>query len=319
MYFRTKIKNKSMKHIFTILLSITFLTISAQQQIENPGFENWEDVGTVADEPTDWSSIKTSDVGTLNALAPQVWSQSTDAHTGNFSVRLENIQSIGPVANGIITSGRIHADLDPENGYVFTDVADAQWNSPFTDLPDSLVGWYKYTPSGSDAGKAQVILHTGAAQNPDPGFTNWVGEARFDFSGTTSAWTRFSVPFLYYNANTPAYLLAVLVAGDSTSSVAGSVALFDDLELIYNSSSVNEADNEIANTFVSSNFLNIKFFDAINDVSVAQIIDLSGRVVWNENIQGVKVYKKRLPVNSGMYLFTLSTSKGTISKKILIR
>jgi hypothetical protein len=308
-----------MKHIFTILLSVTFLTINAQQQMENPGFENWEDAGTVVDEPTDWSSIKTSDVGALNGLAPQVWSQSTDAHSGTYSVRLENISSFGIVANGIITSGRIHADLNPELGYVFTDVGDAQWNSSFTDTPDSLVGWYKYTPSGSDAGKAQVILHTGAAQNPDPAFTNWVGEARFDFSGTTSTWTRFSVPFTYYNANTPAYLLAVLVAGDSTVSVGGSVALFDDLELIYNPTSVNEINEEVAYAFVSNNYLNIKFFDSINEVSFAQIVDLSGRIVWSEKIQGVQVYKKEVSINSGMYLFTLTTSKGTFSKKILIK
>ena len=308
-----------MKRIFTFLLSVTFLTLNAQQQIENPGFENWEDAGTVVDEPTDWSSIKTSDVGGLNALAPQVWSQSTDAHSGTYSVKLENVASIGPVANGIITTGRVHADLNPENGYVFTDVSDTKWNSSFTDTPDSLVGWYKYTPSGSDAGKAQVILHTGAAQNPDPAFGNWVGEARFDFSGTTSTWTRFSVPFIYYNANTPAYLLAVLVAGDSTQSVAGSVALFDDLELIYNPVGINEDNTEIANVFVSNNYLNIKFLDAINEVSFAQILDLSGRVVWNEKIQGIEVYKKQMRVNTGMYLFTLTTSKGTLSKKILIK
>lgn len=308
-----------MKHIFTILLSITFLTVSAQQQIENSGFENWENAGTVADEPTDWSSIKTSDDAILNSLAPQVWSQSTDAHSGTYSVRLENVASIGPVANGILSTGRIHADLDPELGYVFTDVADAQWNSTFTDTPDSLVGWYKYTPSGGDAGKAQVILHTGAAQNPDPAFTNWVAEARFDFSGTTSTWTRFSVPFLYYNATTPAYLLAVLVAGDSTQSVAGSVALFDDLELIYNPVSLNENNEEVANVFVSNNFLNIKFTEGLSEASIAQIVDLSGRVVWNDKIQGVEVYKKQVPINAGMYLFTLTTSQGTLSKKILIQ
>ena len=308
-----------MKQLFTILLSVTFFALNAQQQIENSGFENWEDVGTVADEPTDWSSIKTSHEPSLNGLAPQVWSQSTDARSGNFSVRLENISTFGIVANGIMTTGQIHADLNPENGYVFTDVADANWNSPFTDFPDSLVGWYKYTPSGSDAGKAQVILHTGAAQNPDAGFTNWVAEARFDFSGTTATWTRFSVPFIYYNAITPAYLLAVLVAGDSTVSVGGSVALFDDLELIYNPTSVKENTEEIATAFVSNNYLNINFLEGINETSAAQIVDLSGRIVWSEKIQGVSTFKKELSLSSGMYVFSLTTNKGILTKKILIK
>jgi hypothetical protein len=44
--------------------------------------------------------------------------------------------------------------------------ADSKWNTPFTDKPDSVVGWYKYAPSGIDKGKVEVILHTGAGQNP---------------------------------------------------------------------------------------------------------------------------------------------------------
>jgi len=307
-----------MKHILTILFSIIFLTINAQQQIENQGFESWESAGTVADEPEDWSSIKTADA--LGALAPQVWFQSTDAHSGSYSIELKNVSTFGIVANGIITTGRIHADLNPENGYIYTDAADNQWNSSFTDRPDSLVGWYKYSPSGSDAGKAQVILHNGAAQIPENGTqSNWIGQARFDFSGTTSTWTRFSVPFNYYSSSAPAYLLAVLVAGDSTVSVAGSVALFDDLELIYNITSVNKHDEEFANVFVYDNFLTINFNKDINSSSKAQMIDLSGRVVWEDELFDVKSYKKRLPVNSGMYIFTLITSESIITKKIVIK
>ena len=33
-----------------ILLLCTFLTASAQYQLENPGFENWEDVGLPVEE-----------------------------------------------------------------------------------------------------------------------------------------------------------------------------------------------------------------------------------------------------------------------------
>jgi hypothetical protein len=305
-----------MKYIFTTLILMSTITYYAQQQIENPGFESWENVGTVADEPVDWSSIKTADA--LAALAPQVWFQSTDAHSGSYSVKLENKSSFGIVASGILSSGRIHADLNPENGYVFADLANAEWNTPFTDRPDSLVGWFKFAPVSSDAGKAQVVLHTGACQIPENGTqSNWVAEARFDFSGTTSSWTRFSVPFNYFNSNTPQYLLAVLVSGDSTLAVAGSVAFFDDLELIYNPANVEESDTDIANIFVVDNMLNINFSSNNNKKSKAQIIDLSGRIIWEKELHFSSTYKEQMLVTQGIYIFKLATSKGVFTKKVV--
>ena len=307
-----------MKYLFTVFALISTIGIFAQQQIENPGFENWENVGTVADEPVDWSSIKTADA--LATLAPQVWWQSIDAHSGSYSVKLENKSSFGIVASGIITSGRVHADLNPENGYVFTDVNNAAWNTPFTYTPDSLVGWYKYSPAGSDAGKAQVVLHTGSAQNPENGtLANWVAEARFDFSGTTSTWTRFSVPFHYFNSTTPQYLLVVLVAGDSTQAVAGSIAFFDDLELIYNSSSIEEQNEDLANVYVSNNELTINFSLNNNETSNAQIVDLSGRVVWEKEINTNSTYKELMSLTKGLYVINITTSKRIFTQKLLFK
>lgn len=307
-----------MKYLFTTFLSIVFVGSYAQQQIENPGFENWEDAGTVADEPVSWSSIKTADA--LGTLAPQVWDKSTDAHSGSFSIRLENISTFGVVANGIVTNGRVHADVNPENGYIYTDVNDTKWNTGFTDRPDSLAGWFKYTPVSRDAGKVQVVLHTGAGQNPENGTqANWVGEARFDFSGTTSSWTRFSVPFNYYNASTPAYLLMVLVAGDSTVSVAGSVALFDDLELIYNPLQVNELENDVAKAYVSNNNLSISFLENQDQKATAQISDLSGRLVWGKELNTQEVYQKQLLLKAGMYVLSIQTSQGVLTQKILFK
>ena len=42
------------------------------QQLDNAGFEQWENVGSSDEEPIEWSSTKTSDNSSLNALAPQV-------------------------------------------------------------------------------------------------------------------------------------------------------------------------------------------------------------------------------------------------------
>jgi hypothetical protein len=296
-------------------------TSFAQQQFENGDFESWEDAGTVVDEPVDWSSIKTSDVPSLNTFAPQVWDQSTDAHSGSYSLYLENKSSFGIVANGIVSNGRIHADTDPENGYVFTDASDAQWNTPFTSKPDSLVGWYKYEPSGGDHGKVDVILHTGSSFDlpGDEGGASDVGRARFDFPNTTlTSWTRFSVPFYYYSSDTPAYILAVITSGDSTQAVNGSKAWVDDLELIYNVSSVEEATADDISVSTMQNALKVWAQNGWSNEVNLELTDLQGRVVdvrtWNASSDLVW----NLNEVHGIYLLRFYVDDKVITKKVFV-
>ena len=210
----------------------------AQQQLENPGFETWENLGSASEEPTEWSSLKTADA--LASQAPKVLFQDA-GRTGGFSIKLVTGSAFGIPANGTITNGRVHADFTPSNGYVFTETSDPKWNTPFSSFPDSLVGYYKYAPVGTDPGKVEIILHTGTnGQMPENGTaSNRVGRARFDMTVAQSSWTRFSVPFHYYNQNTPQYILSVLTSGDSTISAPGTTAWFDDITLIYNTITTN--------------------------------------------------------------------------------
>ena len=219
------------------LLNVMAVMALAQPQIENSGFETWGNVGMANEEPLEWSSLKTTDGGSIiNNLAPQVCWQSTDAHTGGYSVYLKTATAIIGAANGTLTCGRVHAELTPANGYVFTDQANTQWNHVITSRPDSMVGWYKANPQPGDHGKVEAILHTGDGKMPENGtLPNWVGHARWDAtSSVIAAWTRFAVPFDYYNAGTPAYSRSVLTSGDSLLSLVNSESWYDDLALIYN-------------------------------------------------------------------------------------
>ena len=220
------------KFILTFLSFIITISLFSQQQPENPGFENWEDVGLNEDEPVDWSSIKTADQ--LGGFAPYVWAKSTDAHTGSYSVKLYNENAFGGiVAAGTLTNGRVHADFNPDNGYVFTNTSDSQWNTPLTQKPDSVVIWAKFSPLGGDTAAVKALLHTGFAKIPDPTFSNWISLAQINIPDETTTWTRFSAPFNYFNSTTPEYVLFVLSAGGAVATV-GSTAYFDDIELIYN-------------------------------------------------------------------------------------
>lgn len=229
-----------MKAFYTTLALFCSAVVFAQPQIDNSGFENWVNVGDSDEEPDQWSSIKTSDASQIvNNLAPQVCYRSSDAHSGSYSTFLETSETLlpGQLANGLLTCGRVHAELTVENSHVFTDQGNSNWNHNITSKPDSLVGWFKATTSVFDQGKAEAILHTGDAELPDQNGNvgNWVGQARFDLPGNTvSAWTRFSVPFTYFNGNTPENILVVLTCGDSLITELGTSAWFDDIALIYN-------------------------------------------------------------------------------------
>lgn len=228
----------SMQRHYTLPLALlTTLVLRAQPQVENPGFETWTNVGQATQEPAEWSSLKTSDGGSLiNNLAPQVCWRSTDAHTGTYSVNLRTVSSILGPANGLLTNGRVHAELAIENSYVFTDTTNSEWNQVMTSRPDSLVGWYKASPQPGDHAALGALLHVGEAKLPPFGTEpNWVGGANWSApSAVVGQWTRFSVPFLYFDNRTPQWILFVIASGDSLNTQVGTEFWLDDVGLIYN-------------------------------------------------------------------------------------
>ncbi len=217
--------------LFSIVLSVSLFS---QQQPENASFESWETIsGLSVQEPVDWSTIKTSDGGSLiNGLAPYNWDKSTDAHTGSYSVKLYNASVLSIVASGLVTNGRVHADISG-SGWVFTDVSNSQWNTPLTQKPDSVAIWVKYTSVSGDIAQLKALLHTGTAKIPDDTQANWIALAQIDVPNSTSTWTRFSAPFIYFNNTTPQYILFVVSSAGLTAHV-GTTAYYDDIELIYN-------------------------------------------------------------------------------------
>lgn len=220
-----------------MIVGISSISMYAQTQIDNNGFEGaWENVAGNEDEPVEWSSLKTADQ--LTTFAPVVAFQETNnPHTGTYCIRLEVVNALGVDAAGVLTNGRVHADFNPDNGYVWTETGDTQWHQVFNDRPDSLVVWVKHDPVGGDKSKIEVVLHDNTAQGqlPHDGNTShWVGKARIDVTIDTANWTRLAMPFTYYNNNTPDYILATLAAGDSTIPVEFTKMWVDDIELIYN-------------------------------------------------------------------------------------
>lgn len=296
--------------------------LSAQQQLENAGFENWEFVDLPKDEPTDWSSIKTSDNPITSNAAPVVWEQSTDAHSGNYSVKLFNISTFGVVATGTLTNGRVHADFNPDSGYVFTQHDDARWHTAFTSRPDSLVGWYKYYPSNNDHGGIRAILHVEEGSLPErQTHDNWVADANFLMPAETKdAWTRFSVPFTYFSDDTPEYILVVIKAGNGTDAIADSYALVDDLQLIYNNSGGIRTEHPYQISFYQFNRTVYIMDDSpkVLEEGLFRLVDITGRIIFESHgLSPTLTIPATIP--SGIYLGCILYRNGISTRKICLR
>lgn len=303
---------KSLHIIFGLLI----INGTLSQQLENSGFEQWENVGTGEEEPLSWSSTKTSDNSSLNGLAPQVISRSTDAHTGTYAAKMvnKNVPFVNIVANGILTNGIVHTTTNPQDSYVYTDVNSSDHSQPFTSFPDSIVGWYKYAPQGNDVGNIQVLLHGSYGQLPVDASTSIIALAEFDFSANSN-WTRFSTPFIYYpTINNPAYILCNISAGDSTQAVANSELKIDDLELIYNTTKIAVEPSNLVNVTYLNDHL--QFSNVVNEINYATY-NLQGKLM---NFGKIDRYNRnvRTTLESGIYIISVQSKDHHQSIKILV-
>lgn len=234
-----------MKRLFyTILAITTSISLNAQTQIGNSGFENWENVsgGT---EPTNWNSFLTAGGGFAFAAANQL-QNSTETRpnsTGTKSVRLNSRETFGIIANGNLTLGKINmGSTVPTNSsnYNASVTSDANFSEALTTLPDSIVFWTKFTPNGHN-GNARVssTIHDNYNYR-DPEDANAaphvVAKAILNFPKTNGLWVRKSVPFVYSG---PATSVNFILLTFTTSETAGGGAendylWVDDVELIYN-------------------------------------------------------------------------------------
>jgi len=328
LFFDKKLINNNLKFsLMKQLLLIVFLSFALMlglrsQQVSNPGFENWENAGTVSDEPVSWSSIKTSDGGDyINGFAPVVWWQSTDAHSGSFSVQLTNVQTI-VVATGMITNGRVHAEVDPTASYAFTDPNDNQWHTSFTTRPDSVVIWAKYVPMSTDTAQVKVLLHTGEGTLPPKPENqgNRVGYAQINITGTVDVWTRFAAPFEYETTVNPEYMLIVLSAGAGVQAVPESTVFYDDMLMVYGSSSTGDllgmeknliyyTGQELRLDRIPENFL--------NQASI-EIFNLMGEMVFASSIHQNQVNIGQLNLPPALYMVRINGKENIYTQKMFL-
>ncbi|MBR2250395.1 MAG: hypothetical protein IJ844_07810 [Prevotella sp.] len=233
----------------TAFALLTAMGASAQYQLPNPGFEQWD--GGSESEPTHWNSFASSD-GSYAGLAssPHHYRRNggRPGTNGNHYLTVYTKSILGIKANGNMTTGRIHAgsmSATSSENYNYTQRSNTAHCQPFSGTPDSMYVWVSfYAASGSSIAQVSAVLHGDSDfRSPIEEGTpsKYCGKASAEFtrtttSATTMQWRQMKVPFVYDGSATAAYMLVNITSNKTPGSGSGNDSLsVDDIEFIYSS------------------------------------------------------------------------------------
>ncbi|MDC1266415.1 hypothetical protein N8Z75_00415 [Crocinitomicaceae bacterium] len=302
---------------YFFILSIFLTTGIIAQQIDNGNMEDWDDVGSSSEEPSNWNSFMSA-TGGLAFFGSQQVEQSTDvssSSTGMYSARVFSKSTLGIIANGNLTLGRINmgssTPSSPDN-YNFSSTTDGDFSQALTTMPDSLVFWVKYNAnSNSDSARVRAVIHDNYDYR-DPtdadSESHTVAVASLNYL-PTNGWERKVIPFQYVGpSTTPAFILITFTTNNIPGGgSAGDEVFIDDVELIYNSSSeLNEI--EVKKWVAYHHTMGLQFSQQFDSNEFLCISNLMGQKIQSgttEELIGIKL-------KSGMYIVSHQTGSSKI-------
>ena len=281
--------------MITKLLSITSIALvvafmpTAQSTVPNGNFEAWS-----GQNATSWNN--------LNGVAPGSCTKATlaaDIHGGAAAIILKTLSVFGNTAPGTAATGTINLLAQTVTG-----------GTPFTERPDSLTGWYKYTPQGNDAGNIVAILLTA-----DPA-RDTIGVAVFFPSTTVSSYTYFKVAFEYRLPDAPTQAIFLLASSGATGGVVNTLMYVDDLGVVYNPTiGVDEATatKEITvypNPVSENLYVNMAGIMGAN----VTMFDITGKKVAQHNLSEKTNNINVAAFANGMYVYQVINSANEVLK-----
>jgi hypothetical protein len=287
-----------MKKITIILAVFIALTISANAQIPNSGFENWTTVGSY-ENPTEWATMNPYCAGPFYSCT-----KSTDhypASVGNYSIRIENNTSL-TVNNGgfgMVETDTMTNTLHP--------------TFPIVGHPNSLCGYYKYNSLNNDS----MVIYIALFENG----TN-VGGFGFGTDISASTWTPFTFPLTYTSADSATILIAAYLLGHETPK-GNSVLYVDNLSFDNLISSVTEQttkNNEFslypnpASDIVTLNIENPSTADL-----TLNIYNVIGNLVKSEMLKQNQQQINIGNLSNGIYMVAIKSKDLTENRRLIIQ
>lgn len=234
-------------------------------QFQNGGFENYE-IGENAEvkypfhiEPYNWHGFESADGDLAGFVSGTPHTFISEEHapgsTGQHSVLVTSVDMWLAIANGTLTTGRLHAgavsaDDSKNNAYLDMSKEDVdKYKAPFYQYmdgtPDSLAVWVKFIQGTPQEAHPYATISTAITdgtyyQEPcDKEYTNILGVARNNKIVTNNGeWQRLVIPFDYDSYKQNGVEGKAIFATISTNADPGcgsTDSLYvDDIQLIYN-------------------------------------------------------------------------------------
>lgn len=256
-----------MKKFILSLALFSVCSVNAQY-LTNGGFESWSNQ-IIYQTPNNWFTFNQLAIGATPTPVAKV----TDAHSGSFAAKLSSTVISFGGSSDTIPGFMIYGDYDIAGG--------GNPGVPFTFRPDSIVGYYKSNLIGGDSASVYVFL---SKYDNVSGNSNGIGFCDNYITQNATTYTRFSFPIEYdpITSALPDTLTLGFGIGAQTFNIASTVT-FDDVQLVYNVSSVDELAQASFNVFPNpaNNLLviestiedNISIYNAVGQiVQTVQII-----------------------------------------------
>jgi hypothetical protein len=264
------------KLLFTATAALFFTYADAQNAIPNAGFESWSSQGSY-DDCAGWGTIDQPVSSACFCKGTAVKTAvAGEVHSGSLAMKLKTVSVFGQTAPGITATGSINQSTQGIDGGVV-----------FNLRPDSIVGWYRYTPSGTDTGSVEITL---SKWNTGTNKRDVVAHAKFAQNTSVASYSRFAQPLTYSLSGAPDTMVVILLSSSSSAPQVNSTMFVDDLGLIYNSTT-GIAGKNLASTSVSvypnpsTGNITIK---SASDLGMVFIYNALGEIVYKENISGTQ-------------------------------
>jgi len=308
---RINLKKNHMKKIFTLISILSISIVSLMAQTPNAGFESWTSHSSLLgsyDTPDSWNcpNSQTAIVGVYSCL------KGAPGHTGSYAIELitKNIGSpINQLVPGFATTGTIPSSI----------TGSISGGIPYTLRPDSITGWYKYTPQGGEKGFVEFILFGSTTDLKD---TIAVGDFSTP-STTVSAYTRFSAAMVYRSANAVANSMWLIGSSsdDGLTASIGSTIYVDDLNLVFIQSGIAEqkapeftiSPNPAVDHIIIKNELKLN--------SIFCLYDITGHKLAEEKIGNTSTIINVNTFSEGLYIYNIIDENNVVTKsgKIIIQ
>jgi hypothetical protein len=250
--------------------------------IPNGNFESWTPASY--DIPNGWASG-----------GPGV-SRSATSYAGTYALKLQTTVDCGPrIAQ--LTTGHYTPFSGPAGGL------------PYTNMSDTLCGYYKYTAVGTDSAAIMVTLTNSGS--PVGGNNRVLAPA--------ATYTYFQIPVSAFTAP-DTMRIDIQSSSNWSAAMAGSVLYIDQLYLKSNPLGIVELNKLMSSHYPnpSTDFLNIRLNNSSAGRIEVSVYDATGRLIAAEyQVVQNGVTLKTADLSPGIYIYEIRTLNGVARERFI--